>query len=69
MHADVYDNAGNMTYAQPLGYLDQERDAVGLVKQSKSIAILSRWKLTEDSQIAPSVHQLHYADADLARHC
>ncbi|KAE8150726.1 cytochrome P450 [Aspergillus avenaceus] len=37
VHYYVYDVAGNMTYAQPLGYLEQKCDAVGLIKQTKML--------------------------------
>ncbi|KAF5861953.1 hypothetical protein ETB97_012276 [Aspergillus alliaceus] len=37
VHYYVYDVAGNMTYAQPLGYLEQRRDALGLIKQTKML--------------------------------
>jgi hypothetical protein len=32
---DVYDVQGSMTFTEPLGYLENRNDAVGLIWQSK----------------------------------
>ncbi|KAI1631504.1 cytochrome P450 [Biscogniauxia mediterranea] len=37
IHYYIYDVAGNMTYSQPLGYLENRCDAMHLAKQTKSL--------------------------------
>ncbi|KAI0477304.1 cytochrome P450 [Xylariaceae sp. FL0804] len=37
IHYYVYDVQGNMTYGEPLGYLDEQRDVQGLAKQTKEL--------------------------------